>query len=95
MIHEIATLTIDLARAAAFEDAAAKAKPIFLAAEDCHDMRLEQVIEVPGRYLLIVRWTTIEAHEAFRQTAAFQDWRDLAGPFFTQPPEVIHAKQIV
>lgn len=95
MIHEIATLSIDPSRAAAFEAAAAKAKPIFLAADDCHDMRVERVIEVPGRYLLIVRWSSVAAHEAFRATPAFQDWRALAGPFFAEPPVVVHAEQVV
>lgn len=95
MIHEIATLTIDPASADAFEAAVRQAKPLFLAADDCHDMRFERVIEVPGRYLLIVRWTTVAAHEAFRQTPAFQDWRALAGPFFSEPPHVVHVEQVV
>ncbi|WP_405402124.1 antibiotic biosynthesis monooxygenase family protein [Paracoccus sp. Ld10] len=95
MIHEIATLSIDPARALAFRDAVALAKPLFLAAKGCHDMRLEQVIETPGQYLLMVRWTTVEDHEAFRRTAAFQEWRGHAGPFFTKPPEVVHVTQIV
>lgn len=95
MIHEIATLTVDPGNAAAFIAAVAEARPIFLAAEGCSAMRLERIIEQPGTYLLIVRWSSVEAHEAFRQTPAFQDWRGLAGPFFTAPSQVVHVEQVV
>jgi len=91
VIREIAMLTIDPATATALEAAVAKAKPLFLAAEGCHAMHLERVIETPGSYRLVVEWETVEHHnEIFRNTDAFQQWRALAGPFFTQPPEVVH-----
>lgn len=96
MIHEVATLTIDPTSADAFEAAVRQAKPLFLAAEGCQDMRLEQVIEVPGRYLLRVAWNSVEAHmDVFRNAPAFQEWRALAGPFFTEPPQVVHSVQVV
>lgn len=94
MIREIATLTIDLTTTAEFEAAVARSKPLFLAAEGCAAMHLERVIETPGSYRLVVEWETVEHHtEIFRNTDAFQQWRALAGPFFTQPPEVVHTEQ--
>ena len=96
MIHEIATLTIDPAKAAEFEAAVAQARPVFLAAEGCHEMHLERVIETPGSYLLVVQWETVAHHtEGFRSTPGFQQWRALAGPFFTQPPVVVHTETVV
>jgi hypothetical protein len=36
-------------------------------------------------------WATLEDHTVgFRQSAAFQDWRAIVGPFFAQPPYVEH-----
>ena len=96
MIREIATLTIDPATAADFEAAVAKAKPLFLAAEGCHAMHLERVIETPGSYRLVVEWETVEHHtDIFRNTDAFQQWRALAGPWFIDPPLVVHSIKVV
>lgn len=96
MIREIATLTIDPTHADAFHAAVAEARPLFLAAPGCSGMTLERVIEDPASYRLIVLWDTLEAHTvAFRGSAAFQEWRALAGPFFTAPPVVIHTQAVV
>ena len=95
MITEIATLTVDPARAAEFETAVAQAAPFFKADTGCHGMSLEQVIEVPGTYHLRVLWDSVEAHTVgFRGSDNFQQWRALAGPFFTAPPQVIHCDTV-
>ena len=96
MIREIATLTIDPETAAGFEAAVERARPIFLAAEGCHAMHLERVIETQGSYRLVVLWESVAHHvEVFRNTPGFQEWRALAGPFFTQPPAVVHTETVV
>lgn len=47
--------------------------------------------ETRGRWVLLVSWTTTEAHTVgFRQSAAFADWRAIIGPYFQQPPHVEH-----
>ncbi len=91
MITEIAYLTIDPARAAEFEAAVALAAEHFAAAEGCHSMRLERVIEDPAQYRLVVGWQSVEAHMVtFRKSPGFARWRELAGPFFVAPPVVEH-----
>jgi quinol monooxygenase YgiN len=93
LITEIATLTIDTAKADAFEAAVAAAAPYFKSAEGCHGMALEAVIETPGVYNLRVLWETVDHHMVtFRESANFQQWRALAGPFFTEAPKVVHAE---
>ncbi|MFT4074502.1 MAG: antibiotic biosynthesis monooxygenase family protein [Asticcacaulis sp.] len=93
MITEIATLTIDPAKAADFEAAVASAAPFFKSAEGCHGMALEAVIETPGLYNLRVLWETVDHHMVtFRESDNFQQWRALAGPFFLSPPKVVHAE---
>jgi quinol monooxygenase YgiN len=92
MIREVAELTIDPAREADFLAAVGQAVPIFRAATGCRAMRLERVIETPGLYRLIVLWDRLEDHtEGFRASQGFQDWRALAGPFFTATPRVDHS----
>ncbi len=91
MITEIANITIDPARAAAFEAAVAEAAPHFRTAEGCHAMRLERVVEDPALYRLVVSWASLEAHMVtFRNSPGFARWRELAGPFFVSPPVVEH-----
>lgn len=91
MITEIATLRINPLRAADFEAAVTKAAPFFKAAKGCHGMSLERVIETPGTYHLRVLWETVDAHMVdFRNSDNFQQWRALAGPFFLEPPAVVH-----
>lgn len=92
MITEIATLTINPARAVDFEAAVAAAAPYFKSATGCHGMSLEAVIETPGVYHLRVLWETVEHHMViFRESENFQQWRALAGPFFLAAPHVVHA----
>ena len=96
MVTEIARLTIDPARAAAFETAVAQAEPLFRAQPGCTGFALEQVVEAPGIYHLVVGWVSVEAHTVdFRSIEAFQQWRSLAGPFFVVEPEVVHVQAVI
>jgi quinol monooxygenase YgiN len=95
MVNEIALITIDPANAAAFEAAVAEAAPLFKAAQGCHGMALERGVEDPAIYRLLVQWENVDHHMVtFRETAAFQVWRELAGPFFTAPPSVVHSTEV-
>lgn len=96
MIHELATLTIDPARAADFEAAVAEARPHFEAAKGFVSFALHRSIENPERYHLVVGWESVEAHMVdFRESEGFQVWRSLASPFFTAPPSVEHFTQAI
>ncbi len=91
MITEIAYITIEPARAEAFEAAVAEAAPYFRDAKGCHGMRLERVIEDPTGYRLSVDWEAVDHHMVtFRESEGFQHWRGLAGPFFVGAPRVEH-----
>lgn len=95
-VTEIARLTIDPARAAAFEAAVAEAEPLFRADPGCTGFALQRVVKAPGVYHLVVGWTSVAAHnDLFRATPAFQAWRALAGPFFTAPPVVEHVATVL
>ncbi|WP_207483162.1 antibiotic biosynthesis monooxygenase family protein [Arenibaculum pallidiluteum] len=92
MILEIAVLTIRPGSEDAFEAGVRAAVPLFRRARGCHGMELRRSVESPGRYLLHVRWETLEDHTVhFRGSADFQEWRRLVGDFFEGPPAVEHA----
>jgi heme-degrading monooxygenase HmoA len=91
MIHEIATLTITPGSEEEFEAAAAKAVPLFQKAPGALSFRLDRTIETPNEYTLTVGWETLEDHiVGFRESIAFQQWRELVGPHFASPPQVKH-----
>lgn len=95
MVYEIATITIDPARAAAFEAAVAAARPYFEAARGFVSFAMQHSVEHPERYLLVVEWESVEAHMVdFRASPGFQEWRALAGPFFVSPPSVEHVETV-
>lgn len=96
MIHEIATITIDPARAAEFEKAIAQARPHFEAAKGFISFALKRSIENPERYHLIIGWESVDAHMiGFRRSEGFQAWRALASPFFAMPPSVEHVAGVI
>jgi heme-degrading monooxygenase HmoA len=96
MVREIASITIDPLRSRDFEAAVAAARPHFEAAPGFIDFVLERSIEHPERYRLLVGWKTVEAHMVdFRASEGFQNWRDLAGPFFVGAPAVEHVMRVL
>lgn len=93
MITEIAQIRIDPARAPDFESAVAEAAKVFEVADGCRGMRLERGIVDPAKYRLVVQWDSVEHHMvSFRNSAGFQTWRALAGPFFIDTPVVDHSE---
>ncbi|WP_158807363.1 antibiotic biosynthesis monooxygenase [Beijerinckia sp. L45] len=91
MILEIATLTIKSGMESAFETGVTSAVAAFKAAKGCHGMELQRSHEVPNRYLLFVRWDSVEAHMVdFRESPEFQVWRKAVGHCFEAPPTVEH-----
>jgi heme-degrading monooxygenase HmoA/catechol 2,3-dioxygenase-like lactoylglutathione lyase family enzyme len=91
MILESAILDVKPGESAAFEAAFAKARPIITAAAGCLSCELRRSVETPGRYLLLVRWRSLEDHTAgFRGSRAYQDWRALLHHFYDPMPTVEH-----
>ena len=90
MILEHAVLAITPGREAEFEASAKRALPIISSAPDCFGAEIRRQEEDPTTYLLLVRWATIEAHMAFRQSTAFEQWRALTHPFYREPITATH-----
>lgn len=89
MVLEVAL--IDVTDAEGFASAYRQAKPIIVATDGCRSVRMTHGVESPERFVLLVEWDSVEAHDTnFRQTDRFRDWRALIGPYFAAPPRVEH-----
>ena len=95
MITEIALLKIRKGQSAAFEEAFAGAQPIIEAAQGYIQHELQQCIENDEKYLLTVRWNTLEDHTTgFRESAGYREWKKLLHHFYDPSPLVEHYKRI-
>jgi heme-degrading monooxygenase HmoA len=92
MILEIADIRIAPGQQAAFEAAIAHAiATVASRATGMLGATVHHGIESPERYVLQIRWATLEDHTVgFRQGPLFGEWRAIIGPFFAQPPQVEH-----
>jgi len=91
MILEAAMLQIRPGTDAAFEDAFRRASPLIAAIDGYVAHELHRCLEAAGKYLLLVRWETLEDHTVgFRQSPAYAEWRTLLHHFYDPFPTVEH-----
>ena len=92
MILEVADIRITPGRNAEFEAAIARGLEAVLSrATGFVGHQVQRGIESPERYLLLVRWRSVENHTVdFRQGPLFAEWRSHIGPFLASPPHVEH-----
>ena len=58
--------------------------------------RLTRSIESPSRFVLLIEWESVEAHNVgFRESDRFPLWRALIGPFFDGDPRVEHVDDVL
>lgn len=94
-IVEKAVLPVRPELADEFEAAFEKAKWIISAADGFRELTLSRGVEHPEHYLLLVRWNSVDSHEiGFRQSAAYQEWRQLLHRFYDPFPVVEHFREI-
>lgn len=63
--------------------------------DGCRSVRMTRGVESPGRFVLLVEWDSVAAHEdGFRGTDRFTRWRAAIGPHFAAPPVVEHVDEI-
>jgi heme-degrading monooxygenase HmoA len=96
MILEAVTLHVKPGMEAEFEVTFKQASALISAIEGYVSHELQRCLEVSGKYLLLVQWTTIEAHTVtFRQSPEFQEWRSLLHHFYDPAPVVEHFEQVL
>ena len=91
MILELATIDIKPGTNADFETKLEQAQAVLQQAGGYLRHEFQRCIERDNRYILLIHWTTLEAHtEGFRGSELFKAWRGLIGEYFAQPPLVEH-----
>jgi heme-degrading monooxygenase HmoA len=91
LILEHAVLAVKPGQNAAFEVAMREAVPLIAASEGFLGIEVLPCIETPGRYLLLVKWTDVAAHEVgFRGSDRYQQWKALLHGFYAPFPVVQH-----
>ncbi len=94
MILEHAILNIRRGQSAAFETAMKKVRPLIEATDGFQKMEVRRCIESKDRYLLLVWWSSVEAHTVgFRQSAGYGQWREALHGFYEPFPTVQHYGQ--
>jgi heme-degrading monooxygenase HmoA len=96
MILELADIRIQAGKGAEFDTAIVRGvETVISKAKGFRGYEVHKGIESPERYLLTIRWETLENHTVdFRGSAAFAEWRAIVGPYFAAPPQVEHFELI-
>jgi heme-degrading monooxygenase HmoA len=95
MVLEVAEIKITPGQEDAFKEAYRTARTFVEVSPGLRSMRMTQGVENPSRFVLLIEWDSVEAHEqGFRETDRFPKWREAIGPFFAAPPFVEHVADL-
>jgi heme-degrading monooxygenase HmoA len=95
MILELATIDIKPGNNAEFERNLEKAQAVISQSKGYLGHDFKKCVEQGNRYVLLIRWESLEAHTVgFRESELFKEWRGLIGPFFENPPVVLHYEDL-
>jgi heme-degrading monooxygenase HmoA len=95
MILEAAMLQVKQEMEEEYEDAFRKASHIISSMKGYIDHELQKCMEVKGKYLLLVKWESLEDHTiGFRQSAEYQEWKKLLHHFYDPFPTVEHFEKV-
>ncbi|MCC2110922.1 MAG: antibiotic biosynthesis monooxygenase [Hyphomicrobiales bacterium] len=91
MILEHALLDVRLGEEANFEAAMRSALPLISATPGFLGLEIRRCAETPNRYLLLVKWRSLEDHTVgFRQSDRYEKWRKALHHFYDPFPTVEH-----
>jgi heme-degrading monooxygenase HmoA len=95
MIIEIAQLQVKPGQTAAFERDFAVASTYIRRIDGYLAHELQRCLEDDHRYLVVVHWTTVEAHlEGFRQSPEFLEWKRLLHRYYELSPTIEHFARV-
>ncbi|MFY1637703.1 antibiotic biosynthesis monooxygenase family protein [Solwaraspora sp. WMMB335] len=91
MVLEIALIDVQPGQEPDFTRAYAIGQELLATTPGCRSVRMTRGVETPTRFVLLVEWDSLAAHEDnFRASDRFDRWRALIGPYFATPPQVEH-----
>lgn len=94
MVLEVADIAVTPGAEDDFVSAYGKARQLIIDSPGYQSIRMTRGIETPTRFVLLVEWDSVEAHQGFRDSDRFGQWRALIGPHFAAPPHVEHVADI-
>ena len=95
MITEIALLQVRKGMKEGFIVSFEKAQNIISKMQGYIEHSLEQCLEDDHKFLLLVKWETLEDHTiGFRQSEEYQEWKALLHHFYDPFPVVEHFEKI-
>jgi heme-degrading monooxygenase HmoA len=90
-VLEVALLSVRADCGSDFEAAFEQAARIIAASPGYLSHELGRCLEADDRYILLVRWRSIEDHTVgFRGSAAYQEWKRMLHHFYDPFPSVQH-----
>jgi heme-degrading monooxygenase HmoA len=91
MILEVAILNVIPEKTADFEASFKTAQEIISTMKGWLGHQLQQCVEVPNRYILLVQWDKIEDHTTgFRESEDYLIWKKLLHHYYSPFPVVEH-----
>ena len=95
MVLEVADIAVTPGSEDEFRTAYLGVRGLVADSPGCRSVRMTQSIESPSRFVLLVEWDSVEAHEQnFRATERWVAWREAIGPFFARPPVIEHVEDV-
>ncbi|MFP5110490.1 antibiotic biosynthesis monooxygenase family protein [Neobacillus sp. C211] len=95
MILEAVMLKVRPGMEEEYEEAFRQASEIIASMKGYISHELQRCIEVKGKYLLLVKWETLEDHTVgFRQSNEYQEWKKQLHRFYDPFPTVEHFENI-
>lgn len=95
MILEAAILHVKNGLEQDFEEAFRSASTIISSMKGYISHELQRCIEVRGKYLLLVKWESLEDHTiGFRQSKDYEEWKKQLHHFYEPFPTVEHFEQV-
>lgn len=95
MILEVAILNVIPGQENEFENSFKKASKIISGMKGYIEHELQKSLEQNGKYVLLVRWETLEDHtEGFRGSAEYQEWKALLHHYYDPFPTVEHYAKV-
>jgi heme-degrading monooxygenase HmoA len=95
MVLEVADIEVVAGQEEQFAAAYRGVRDVLAGTPGCRSVRMTRGIETPNRFVLLVEWDDVAAHEQnFRATDRFTTWRAAIGPYFARPPHVEHVQDL-
>lgn len=95
MITEAAMLQVKPGQTDSFEQSFREASPLIASIDGYLGHELQHCMEDDHKYLLIVRWRSLEDHTVgFRESPQYQEWKALLHHYYSPFPIVEHYTRV-